>query len=492
MNSTEDRARAAMRAIADTIAEAPPLRLAPATEPARDGAGGSAAPAGEQVPVTEPATSRDATAPAGRGRRAPGRRGHAGYPRAGRPPRRRPEGRRLWSVLAPLAAAAVIAVVALTLSLVRGGPDSVVAARETAGSASASSPSTVPAGPGSAASDPVPAYYVAWMQARDPFLVVGDTQTGKHLATIGGLPGVRLLGVYGGAADDKTFLVAAQRAAAHGVAGGTAWYLLRISPGNAREAEFSALPVPLVSGQLAGAALSPDGTRLAIATANPTTLRVYSVAGAAEGSWQAAAPGKISAATGQAAGWPSTAMTLRWSPDGRQVGFTWNGTSIRVISAAAPAGDLVASSALLVPIGTSSAATPGAVCYATRGWQLTSDGVLCAGNELNVFSSCATKVNGTCREGLENFIGWLAPAVNGKASSETRFFTGASARPPGSGSADAYIGWASADGSVVLGSVVKGGQSRFGVFHAATFSALPALPASLPGPAGVLPGAVAW
>ena len=56
----------------------------------------------------------------------------------------------------------------------------------------------------------------------------------------------------------------------------------------------------------------------------------------------------------------------------------------------------------------------------------------------------------------------------------------------------AYLGWSNSDGSEVLGSLVCGGHSRFGVFRGKTFTPLPALPHSLPVPAGVLNGTIAW
>jgi hypothetical protein len=38
----------------------------------------------------------------------------------------------------------------------------------------------------------------------------------------------------------------------------------------------------------------------------------------------------------------------------------------------------------------------------------------------------------------------------------------------------AYLGWASADGSVLIGSQVCDGQSRFGIFRGSHFTPLPA------------------
>jgi hypothetical protein len=56
----------------------------------------------------------------------------------------------------------------------------------------------------------------------------------------------------------------------------------------------------------------------------------------------------------------------------------------------------------------------------------------------------------------------------------------------------AYLGWASADGSVVIGSEVCAGHARFGIFSGGGFTPLPALPVSLPVRAGVLEGTFAW
>lgn len=56
----------------------------------------------------------------------------------------------------------------------------------------------------------------------------------------------------------------------------------------------------------------------------------------------------------------------------------------------------------------------------------------------------------------------------------------------------AYLGWASADGSVIIGSEACAGHARFGVFRGGGFTPLPALPMSLPVQAGMLEGTFAW
>lgn len=56
----------------------------------------------------------------------------------------------------------------------------------------------------------------------------------------------------------------------------------------------------------------------------------------------------------------------------------------------------------------------------------------------------------------------------------------------------ASLGWASADGSVIIGSEVCAGHARFGIFSGGGFTPLPALPISLPVRARVLDGTFAW
>jgi hypothetical protein len=56
----------------------------------------------------------------------------------------------------------------------------------------------------------------------------------------------------------------------------------------------------------------------------------------------------------------------------------------------------------------------------------------------------------------------------------------------------AYIGWANADASVVIGSLIWDGHVRFGLFRDGRFTPLPALPVSVPVPTGVLIGTYDW
>jgi len=153
MITTEDRARAAMRAIGDTVRDAPPLELAP-------------------VALDLPAAA-DEVQLGGHGLRRVSLRRPGGAAR----PDRRGRDRRWRSKLAPIAAAVAVAAVAIALVTIKDARNGRVA------SPSPSTTSTRPADknvsiPG------VPEYYVAWMQASTPYLVVGDTATGKQVGEV--------------------------------------------------------------------------------------------------------------------------------------------------------------------------------------------------------------------------------------------------------------------------------------------------------------------
>src|SRR5579859_2320608 len=431
MITTEDRARAAMQAIGDTVREAPPLELAPGDEVQLGGHG---------------ARRRSLRGPVGAAR--PGRRGRD----------------RLWrSRLAPVAAAVAVAAVAIALVTIKDVPNGRVASP---------SPSTTSVGPaGRNVSIPgVPEYYVAWMQADTPYLVVGDTVTGKQVGEVAEPHGVYLEQIYGAAADDRTFIVMGDRL--RGPLEGTAmWYLLRIDPGGGTPARLTALPIP-VRENPAGIAISPDGTELAVAPAGaPATLQVYSIpTGKLLRAWSATVPGALAVESASAAGGSSqftAARVLRWSSDGRRLAFAWNSTAIRVLDAAAPDGNLITSSSLVAAIGTTADQDRSLTCNASQGWQLIAggQGVICGGSMLAAAPESSAATGGPCAApDRRTLIGFLEEIKDGAGALPVNlldFETECSADvsyPDG-----AYIGWANADASIVIGSVVWAGHVRFGL-----------------------------
>jgi hypothetical protein len=467
MITSEDRARSAMRAIGDTVRDAPPLVL-PLSAP--------------DLPA-----AADEVQFGGRGARRVSLRRPGGAARPGS----RGRDRRSRSKLAPIAAAVAVAAVAIALVTIKDVPNGRVASP---------SPSTTSIGAAdkNVSISGVPEYYVAWMQADTPYLVVGDTATGKQVAEVAEPHGVYLEGIYGAAADDRTFIAVGDRLRGHD-AGTPVWYLLRIDPGGRTPARLTPLPIP-VRQNPAGIAISPDGTKLAVALAgSPATLRVYSIAtGQVLRTWSATIPGALAVESRAASAGSSqftAANVLRWSSDGKQLAFAWNSTAIRALDASAPDGNLITGSSLLATIGTTVSSASSFTCNASQGWQLIGDGqeVICGGSVHADGRPTSVGSGGSCTYKGRTSIGFLEETKGGQGSVPTSLVdfepecSAHAAYPDG-----AYIGWANADGSVVIGSLVWDGHVRFGLFRDGRFTPLPALPVSVPVPTGVLIGTYDW
>jgi hypothetical protein len=189
-----------------------------------------------------------------------------------------------WSTwAAPVTAAAVVVAIAIAL----------VSLRELRNAPSVSptafaQPST---GATSAAAVP-PSYYAALdfpLRPGATTLVVGKTGAAKALTTLSAPRGQSFVGVTG-AADDRTFVVAAESYPAQKVAysgAPVAWYLLRVRPTAGSPARMSRLSIPgqPKGTQVSGIALAPDDSELAVmfqrnvwsGKKGPLTLSVYSV-----------------------------------------------------------------------------------------------------------------------------------------------------------------------------------------------------------------------
>jgi hypothetical protein len=310
----EEAARAAMRAAAGTVSDAPPLHLPPLASPV----------------------------PRRRRRREPGQR------------RRRAQ----W--LVPLAAAACVIAIAAGLVSVRqvqNGP---------------ASPRPLPSSamPATAAPD----YYVALSHPPDEAtpnqVIVGSSATGHVLSRVSPPAGTTFSGV-AGAADDRTFVLETQpfpqplpartttvagdgyTAAAAAVTLPRTWYLLRVSPSASPAAQLVRIPVPVTpAGQeVTALALSPDGSKLALAMlphllpqgykgvyVSPQLLRVYSVAtGAVLRTWSTTR-GSIDSYDFT----PDSGTSMSWQPDGNHLAVFVDSDSpgLHLLDVRSPGGDL--------------------------------------------------------------------------------------------------------------------------------------------------------
>jgi hypothetical protein len=316
----EEAARAAMRAAAGTVSDAPPLHLPP--------------------PLEMPAPQR---------------------PRGHEPGHRRR--RAQW--LVPLAAAACVIAIAAGLVTARRVQNEPL------------SPRPVPSSATSASA--VPDYYVALSHPPDTAtpnqVIVGNAATGQVLSRVAPPAGTTFAGA-AGAADDRTFVLETQpfpqSLPARTIAGygymptaaaatlPRTWYLLRVSPSASPAAQLVRIPVPVTpAGQeVTALALSPDGSKLALAILpHPFTkgfmgvggtlqlLRVYSVStGAVLRTW--------SSTTGSIDSYdftPDSGTTMSWLPDGNHLAVFVDSDSpgLRLLDIRSPGGDLAAAGARL-------------------------------------------------------------------------------------------------------------------------------------------------
>jgi hypothetical protein len=319
--SVEDRVRAATRATADTVREIRPLDLP------------------EELPLPLPPARRWV----------------------------------MW--IAPLTAAAVVAALAVALVIVRDARN--VPSAPPAPAAVSGGAATLPEYY-AALDDPSGTAFLGTGPGHSPGtlnVVVGNTRTGKRLATIKPPAGETFGGVTA-AADDRTFVVAAwQFPAPEGIFTGNpaAWYLLRVAPGTGRPATLTRLSIPGQSrgAVVSGIALSPDGRELAVmfqrgvfftGPTGPLTLRIYSIpSGKALRTWTADTKG-FPAGFGWYWGRYSNS-SVTWLADGHTLAFDYgilggeNGpplggvflnVTVRTLDLARPGHDLLADSKVVL------------------------------------------------------------------------------------------------------------------------------------------------
>jgi hypothetical protein len=378
--SLDDSLRRAFREAADEVPadSVPPLILPPPTLPARR---------------RRAVSLRPAARPAG--------------------PRRGRTRTRAWAAVtssAVLAAGVLAAAAGMAHVLTghqEGRPDAAVQPGARFGAQGAPAPAAFPT-PVAAGELGVPAYYLALTLVSGARrgkvsslaeAVVRVTRTGQMLATVGAPRPYRTFTAVTAAADDRTFVLAAQepvpvapaqrqqklarssRGQATGAARpSTRLFVLRLDPAGAVPAarpRLTALPVSYVpdGAQATELALSPDGTRLAVSLAayqvtGPTQLRVIDLATGALRAWSATACQRCGSArlgldprasypsaSYPSASYPSASYPsyeygwLSWAADDRTLAFVWTDQDrgqVRFLDTAKSGTDLVADSRIVV------------------------------------------------------------------------------------------------------------------------------------------------
>ena len=262
--------------------------------------------------------------------------------------------RRRWLTrLTPLAAAAAVAaVIAASLAI-----SATFHGRIQAAGAAAGRSGGAPAG-GPGALRKVPPYYVSLTGPSNTHILGGQraevraTTTGAVLATI---RPPRPFGAFtwvSGASDDRTFILAAQRywtilpgnrganAQERDDTTPTRFFEVNFTP-STRTARLTELAIPgkVSTQQLAGVALSPDGTKLALDLRR--SIQVITLATGAKREW-------LWPRGGWVGNFKPYGQVLSWTADGRKLAFQqWGGkfdntAHVRILDTTAPGSSLLA------------------------------------------------------------------------------------------------------------------------------------------------------
>jgi hypothetical protein len=268
--------------------------------------------------------------------------------------------RRWMRGLTPLAAAAAVAVVvvaSLPISAMFHGH-----IRSTGPAAAAPRWSGSPAGPRSALRK-VPPYFVGLSdlertQGQARAAVVRSTVTGRTLATVTPPRPYKIFTWVSGAADGRTFVLAAQRwwKIGHGQSGmpaqnrdnntPTVFFRLTFDPRTAvaQLTRLSALG-EAHTRELLGVGVSPDGTRVALDYYK--SIQIITMATGATRTWTWPGPGGIG-------NWKPDGQTFSWSANGRYLEFQeWGGRlnetmHVRVLDTRAPGNSLATAKVIVM------------------------------------------------------------------------------------------------------------------------------------------------
>jgi len=255
-----------------------------------------------------------------------------------------PRAARRW--MTPLAAAAaVIAVTAAAVAIADGQP----AHRPESNSGSLL--------------DRLPRYYMTMVRSLHPLslggaqmVVVKDTRTGRTLLTARPPAPYHTFAGITGAADDRTFVLAARPTAASALPPSQQiekLFLARLDPANGT-LTMTALPIPQFTprNQLDSMALSPDGTELALAFragrgTHSLEIRIYTLAGDLLRTWRSRGFLEDYWLNPASMSWTQTGLlAINWGYEaGGRAGFE---QGLWLLNTLVPSGDLAGKSGWLV------------------------------------------------------------------------------------------------------------------------------------------------
>jgi len=322
------------------------------------------------------------------------------------------------------------------------------------------------------ASGQVPPYYVA-ITARDnnptaypSYAVVEATASGKTLATIQPSVAHGTITAVTAAADDRTFVLDEERwttpASGEDYEART-FYEFRLSS-SGQPGPLTRLALSAPSGQqLTGLAMSPDGSKLALALQPETNtqpaltlVKVDTLATGAVRTWTG--HGSIGAGG-------DDARSLSWTSDERTLAFDWNGTgpgdpdgAVWLLRLNAPGSNLLAASSRVAQSVSPGSYPP--ACQEDR--IVTPDGakIVCGAIQFRLLAGGVVGDETEFRE---------FSTATGQVTHILGHWKFHNVIPNSDG-----VLWSNSSGSVLIGVIPGGGHGRIGVISGDSFTPLPA------------------
>ncbi|HEV2260129.1 MAG TPA: hypothetical protein VGS06_44040 [Streptosporangiaceae bacterium] len=411
--------------------------------------------------------------------------------------------------LAPLAAA--VAVIGVAVAMVTVGRNVDHGTGGAAAASAAARPGSVRTGPAVSsyvASGAVPRYYVSIESHGNPsfnpsYAVVRSTATGSAMDTVMPAGGRTVLAVTA-AADDQTFILDAAPWVSSGSNANQNFEprsFTKVSLGpDGRVRSLAALTLSVPAGQLmTGFALSPDGTKLAIAVQpdnnkrepNLTEVKVITLATGATVTWTA---------NGTIGFGPDDARSVSWTANERTLAFDWAAsgpgvhTGVWLLNLQTGGGSLLAHSREAVTLVNqaslgatplpSSTTVPVVRPASTTSGQpvtpptcqedsiVTPDGSAIVCGAITALNETVKPDGGGLQRGAETEFFEYSTA-SGKVARVLGHWTFGSV-----GALSVEVLWSNASGSVLIGVIPNSGGGRVGVISGNEFTPLPAAVAS--------------
>jgi hypothetical protein len=362
------------------------------------------------------------------------------------------------------------------------------------------------------ASGAVPRYYVSIESHGNPnfnpsYAVVRATATGSAMETVAAPAGRTVVAVTA-AANDRTFILDEQPSVSASSNANQSFEprsFVKLSLGpDGRVLSLAALSLSVPAGQLmTGFALSPDGTKLAIAVQpgnnkrepDLTEVKVVTLATGATLTWTA---------NGTVGFGPDDARSLSWTDSERTLAFDWAAsgpgvhTGVWLLNLDTGGGSLLADSREAVTLMNQASLNPGPLPTSTTVIQpasasagqpvtpptcqedsiITPDGSAIVCGAITTLNETVQPNGAGLQRGAETEY-FEYSAASGKVARVLGHWTFGSV-----GALSVEVLWSNASGSVLIGVIPDGGGGRLGVISGNEFTPLPATVASAPSLSG--------